>query len=169
MDVVEGSLDATGGRFALVASRFNRPITQQLVDGAFDCLRRHGAEALILYWVPGAFELPLLAQKLAESQQYDAVICLGAVIQGETPHFDFVAGQAASGIMQVSLKTGIPIIFSVLTTHTVEQAQQRAGVKGGNAGFQGALTAIEMAGLMQQLTLVEPCALKPHLAHETVH
>lgn len=155
MDVVEGSLDAAGGRFALVASRFNQPITKRLVEGAYDCLRRHHVEPLVLYWVPGAFELPLMAKKLAQTGLYDAVICLGAVIRGETPHFDYVCSQVASGVMHAGLETGVPIIFSVLTTDTVEQAEARSGIKGGNIGFQNALAAIEMAGLVRQVTRVD--------------
>lgn len=158
--LVEGSFDARGLRFALVAARFNHPLVERLVNGAIDCLKRHGAEEWKVVWVPGSFELPLVAKKMAETEQYDAVICLGAIIRGETPHFDYVASQAASGVMQASLSTDVPVIFSVLTTNTVEQAEARAGIKGGNIGFNGALTAIEMAHVMKQLSQVELCDLK---------
>lgn len=153
MHSFEGHFDAKGHRYGLVIGRFNLPITQALLEGALDALRRHGADSanLAMAWVPGAFEIPLVAKKMAESGQYDAVICLGAVIRGETVHFDLVAGQAAAGILQASLTTGIPVIFSVLTTETQEQAEQRAGVKGGNAGFNGAMTAIEMVNLLKSL------------------
>lgn len=153
MHYFEGHFDAKGHRYALVAGRFNQPITSALLEGAVDALKRHGVDSahLTVVWVPGAFEIPLVAKKMAESGQYDAVICLGAVIRGETAHFDLVAGQAAAGILQASLSTGIPVIFSVLTTETQEQAEVRAGVKGGNAGFNGALTAIEMVNLLKSL------------------
>jgi len=155
METFEGHLQGKEKRFALVASRFNQPLTELLVEGAKDGLRRHGVEPKVLCWVPGAFELPLVAQKLAASGQYDAVICLGVVIRGETPHFEYVAGQAASGVMRAGLETGIPVIFSVLTTETIEQAQMRAGIKGSNKGFEGALTALEMVDLLQQMACAE--------------
>jgi 6,7-dimethyl-8-ribityllumazine synthase len=151
MHQFEGHFDARGHKYALVASRFNQPITQLLVEGALDCLKRHGADKkeISLAWVPGAFEIPLVAQRMAQSKKYDAVICVGAVIRGETSHFDYVAGQAASGILQAGLSTGIPIIFSVLTAETKEQAEVRAGTKGSNVGFNCALSAIEMVNLLK--------------------
>ena len=154
-----GNLDATGRRFAIVCARFNKPITERLLDGALECLEQHGAvkEDVLVAWVPGAFEIPLVAKRLAESGDFEAVICIGAVIRGETPHFDYVAGQAASGVMQASLSSNIPVIFSVLTTDTVEQAEARSGIKGGNAGFSGALTAIEMAALLENIESRESC------------
>ncbi|MFN0065973.1 MAG: 6,7-dimethyl-8-ribityllumazine synthase [Chlamydiales bacterium] len=144
---------STDRAFALVVARFNKPITERLLDGAIDCLLQHGAarEDLTVAWVPGAFELPLVAKRLAESGRYVAVICLGAVIRGETAHFDYVAGQAASGILQVSLTTDVPVIFSVLTTETVAQAEMRSGIKGGNVGEAGAMAAMEMATLLEQI------------------
>lgn len=140
-------------RVAIVASRFNDTITQRLVDGASDGLRRHGvdAESVDVAWAPGAFELPLVAGRLAASGIYDAVITLGAVIRGATGHYDFVAGQCASGIQRVSLDTGVPVIFGVLTTDTIEQAVERSGTKAGNKGFEAAVTAIEMANLLSGL------------------
>jgi 6,7-dimethyl-8-ribityllumazine synthase len=151
MNLYEGHYDGRGHRYALVAARFNFPITQLLIDGAIDCLQRHGVkeEEIALAWVPGAFEIPLIAKKMAESKKYDAIICLGAVIRGETAHFDYVAGQAASGILQAGLATGVPIIFAVLTCETKEQAEMRAGTKGVNVGFGCALSAIEMVNLIK--------------------
>jgi 6,7-dimethyl-8-ribityllumazine synthase len=153
MNVYEGKLDATGLRFGVVVSRFNELVTRQLLDGARDCLRRHGAdeEQLSVAWVPGAWEIPLVAQRLARSGQFDAVICLGAVIRGATAHFDYVAGQAAAGVARASLDSGIPITFGILTTDTVEQALDRAGLKAGNKGFEAAAAAIEMANLSRAL------------------
>lgn len=150
----EGHFDAAGHKYALVAARFNQPITKLLLEGAVDCLKRHGVakEDMVIAWVPGAFELPLIAKKMAESKKYHAVICLGAVIRGETAHFDYVAAQAASGILQASLSTGIPVIFSLLTTETKEQAEVRAGTKGMNVGFTGALSAIEMVNLVNSIS-----------------
>ncbi len=152
-DIVEGTLGAQNRSFALVASRFNEFITQRLLDGALDALRRHGADLdrVTVAWVPGAFELPLVARKLAETGTYDAVILLGAIIRGATPHFDHVAGQAAGGAARVALDTGVPVLFGVLTTETIEQAIERAGTKAGNKGAEAAVAAIEMASLMEQL------------------
>jgi 6,7-dimethyl-8-ribityllumazine synthase len=149
----EGAYAARGFRFALVVSRFNDFITKQLLEGALDCLLRHGAEEddLHLVKVPGAFELPCTAKRLAASRTYDAVIALGAVIRGATPHFEYVAGETAKGIASASLETGVPIIFGVITANTVDQAIERAGTKGGNRGFTAALSAIEMASLFAQL------------------
>lgn len=151
--VDEGAFTGRHLRIAVVASRFNETIGERLVDGALDCLKRHGLsdEDVSVTWVPGAFELPLAAQRLAASGEVDAVVCLGAVIRGDTTHFDFVAGHAAHGIGRASLDTGIPITFGVLTTENVEQANDRAGGKLGNKGFEAALTAIEMANLMATL------------------
>ena len=151
--VYEGNLSGAGLRVALVASRFNDTITLRLVDGAQDGLRRHGvdAESIDLAWAPGAFELPLVASRLAASGSYDAVITLGAVIRGATGHYDFVAGQCAAGVQRASLDTGVPIVFGVLTTDTIEQAVERSGTKAGNKGFEAAVTAIEMANLLAGL------------------
>jgi 6,7-dimethyl-8-ribityllumazine synthase len=149
MQKFEGKLAAAGRKFAIVASRFNSLITRQLIAGAEDCLVRHGAsqEDLTLVWVPGSFEMPVTAKKLAESGKFHAVICLGAVIRGETPHFEYVAAEAAKGLAQVALSTGVPVTFGVLTTDTVEQALDRAGIKAGNKGADAAAAAIEMADL----------------------
>jgi 6,7-dimethyl-8-ribityllumazine synthase len=153
MNTIEGALTPPKGRFALVAARFNHFIVDSLVAGARDGLLRHGvAEGDIdLVHVPGSFEIPLVAQQLAASRKYAAVICLGAIIRGDTDHYDHVAGAATRGVAQASLSTGIPVIFGVLTTDTVEQAIDRAGVKSGNKGFEAALTAIEMANLLAKL------------------
>lgn len=149
----EGSLVAEGLRFGIVASRFNDLITRRLVSGALDTLARHGAaeEKIEIAWVPGAFELPVVAQRLAESGRYDAVICLAAVIRGATPHFEYVASEAAKGIAQASLRTGMPVIYGVVTADTIEQAVERAGTKAGNRGADAARSAIEMANLMRSL------------------
>lgn len=151
--ILEGDLNGSGRRFAIVASRFNDTITHRLVDGATDGLRRHGvSEASIdLAWAPGAFELPLVAAKLARTGAYDAVITLGAVIRGATGHYDFVAGQAAAGVARAQMDTGVPVIFGVLTTDTIEQAVERSGTKAGNKGFEAAATAIEMANLLREI------------------
>lgn len=151
--IFEGNLTGTGMRVAIVASRFNDTITQRLVEGATDCLRRHGVDpdAVDLAWAPGAFELPLVAQRLAASGQYDAVITLGAVIRGATGHYDFVAGQCAAGLARAAQETGVPVIFGVLTTDTIEQAVERSGAKAGNKGFEAAAAAIEMANLLSGL------------------
>jgi 6,7-dimethyl-8-ribityllumazine synthase len=150
---IQGGFEARGRRFAVVASRFNDVVVNKLVDGAVSCLRKHGIaeDDLDLVWVPGAFELPLAAKRLAESPGYDAVICLGAVIRGETPHFDFVAAEAARGISQASLDTGVPLIFGVLTTETFEQAMDRAGGKHGNKGWDAAMAAMETADVLDRL------------------
>lgn len=150
---IEGSLQAGEHRFALLVSRFNSFITQQLEQGAIDALRRHGAEEeqIHVVYVPGAYEMPLVAQKLARSGNYDAVICLGAVIRGSTPHFDYVAAEVSKGVAQVSMDTGVPVIFGVLTTESIEQAIERAGTKAGNKGFDAAMTALEMVQLLRQI------------------
>ena len=149
----EGQLRGDGLRVAIAASRFNDFITERLLAGARDGLLRHGVDedSITVAWAPGAFELPLVAQRLAASGEYDAVICVGAVIRGATGHYEHVAGQCAAGIERVQLDTGVPVIFGVLTTETVEQAVERAGTKAGNKGFESAMTAIEMADLLRQL------------------
>jgi 6,7-dimethyl-8-ribityllumazine synthase len=149
----EGGLTGTGLRFGIVVSRFNEFITTRLLAGATDALRRHGvAEADIdVAWVPGSFEIPLVAQRMAASGRYDAVICLGAVIRGATAHFDYVAGGAATGVARAALDTGVPVIFGILTTDTIEQAIERAGTKAGNKGAEAAVAAIEMANLLREL------------------
>lgn len=153
MKTTEGIYQAKGYRFALVVSRVNELIAKRLLEGALDCLLRHGAEDgnLHLVKVPGAFELPYAAKRLATSNRYDVIIALGAVIRGATAHFDYVAGEAAKGIATASLDTGVPIIFGVITANTLDEAIERAGTKGGNKGFEAALSAIEMASLFAQL------------------
>lgn len=145
----QGILNAQGFRFAIVASRWNSFLTEKLVEGALDAFERLGAddEAVEIFKVPGSFELPLTAQKIAESGNFDAVICIGVVIRGETPHFDYVAGEAAKGTAQASMKTGVPVLFGVVTTDTLEQAINRSGVKAGNKGFEAAMSAIEIVNL----------------------
>lgn len=152
-ETISVKLDAAGSRFAIVAARFNEFITSKLIAAALDTIGRHGGDAGVVtqVWVPGAFEIPLVAQKLAESRKYAGVICLGCVIRGQTPHFDYVAGQAARGIAAASLTTGVPIIFGVLTTETLEQAIDRAGGKHGNKGADAALAAIEMANILKAI------------------
>jgi 6,7-dimethyl-8-ribityllumazine synthase len=151
--VLEGQLLAEGFRFGIIVSRFNDFISSRLVDGAMDALLRHGAneEQVSIIKVPGAFEIPLTAKKLAESGRYDAVICLGAVIRGSTPHFDYVAAEVSKGIAYVSLESRVPVTFGVLTTDNLEQAIERAGSKSGNKGYDGAMTAIEMVNLFKEL------------------
>src|SRR5919202_2755712 len=153
MPTYEGRLDATGLRIAVLASRFNEMITKALLDGALSGLRRHGLEDddVTVAWVPGSFELPLAAKRLAASGEFDAVICVGAVIRGATAHFEHVAGQAAAGAARAALDTGVPVIFGVLTTDTIEQAIERSGTKAGNTGLDAAVAAIEMADLVRQL------------------
>ncbi len=153
MNVIEGTLTAPPGRFAVVAAKFNREVVDKLVEGTLAGLRQHGVgdEAIDLVWVPGSFELPLVAKRLAESGSYVAVICLGAVIQGETDHYQHVCEQAAAGIMRAGLDTGVPVLFGVLTCRTEEQALDRTGGKEGNKGFDVAVAAIEMANLLNAL------------------
>lgn len=153
MNTIEGKLLAQGQKIAIVAGRFNEIITNKLLGGAIDAFKRHGGDEnnITLAWVPGAFEIPLVAKKMAESGKYDAVVCLGAVIRGATAHFDMVAGEATKGIAQAGLQTGVPIIFGVLTTDNIEQAVERAGSKAGNKGFEAVTTAIEMVDLIKQL------------------
>ncbi|MBP8954012.1 MAG: 6,7-dimethyl-8-ribityllumazine synthase [Armatimonadetes bacterium] len=151
--VIEGKLDATGLKFGIVVSRFNEFITGKLLAGALDAIVRHGGsdEDVDVVWMPGSFELPLAAKKMAESGKYDAVICVGAVIRGGTSHFDFVAGEAAKGIAQAAMQTGIPVIFGVITTETIEQAIERAGTRLPNRGFEAAVTAIEAVNALKQI------------------
>ncbi len=152
-NTIEGKLDASGLKFAIVVARFNSFITERLLDGAIDGLVRHGAkeEEIDVVRVPGSWELPLAVSEVAKSGKYNAILCLGAVIRGDTPHFDYVAGEATKGVSQVSMQTGVPIAFGVLTTNTVEQAVDRAGAKQGNKGFDAAMTAIEMANVLKRL------------------
>ena len=152
-NVFEGKLTAKGFRFGIIVSRFNEFITAKLLSGAVDVLVRHEAEDenIDVVWVPGAFEIPLVAKKMAESRKYDAVICLGAVIRGATSHYDYVCNEVSKGISQVGLQTGIPVIFGVVTTENIEQAVERAGTKAGNKGADGALAAIEMVNLFKEM------------------
>lgn len=152
-NTIEGKLSARDYKFGIIVSRFNDFIGQKLLEGSLDCLVRHHAELdnVDVVRVPGSFEIPLVAAKLAETEKYDAIICLGAVIRGATPHFDYVAAEVSKGIAQTSLKYGVPVAFGVLTTDTIEQAIERAGTKSGNKGWDAALTAIEMADLMQNI------------------
>jgi 6,7-dimethyl-8-ribityllumazine synthase len=153
MTTIEGAITPPQGRFALVAARFNQVVVDRLVQGARDGLLRHGVadDAIDLVWVPGSFEIPLIAQRLAGSKKYAAVICLGAIIRGETGHYDHVAGGAAAGVSQAAIATGIPVIFGILTCESLEQALNRAGGKSGNKGFDAAVTAIEMVNLLTRL------------------
>jgi len=151
--IIEGDLSAKGLKFAIIVGRFNSFVTDRLLAGALDALTRSGCseENIDIVKVPGSWEMPLVARELARAKKYDAIIALGAVIRGDTPHFDYVAGEMAHGLAQVASETGVPVGFGVLTTNTVEQAVDRAGVKGGNKGFDAAMTAIEMANLMRRL------------------
>ena len=153
MKTFEGKLIAEGLRFGIVVARFNEFIGGKLLSGALDAINRHGGsdDNNSVAWVPGAFEIPLVAKRMAHSGKFDAIICLGAVIRGATPHFDMVAGEVTKGIALVGLETGIPVIYGILTTDTIEQAIERAGTKAGNKGFDAAVTAIEMANLLKQL------------------
>ena len=151
--VHQGFLTAVGFRFAIVASRWNDFLTSKLIEGALDALERLGADenAVEIFKVPGSFELPLTAQKVAQSGKFDAIICIGTVIRGETPHFEYVAGEAAKGISQVSMQTGVPVLFSIVTTDTLEQAINRTGVKAGNKGFEAAMSAVELVNLYRTM------------------
>ena len=153
MKVIQGELQAKGLKFAIIVSRFNDFITGKLLDGAVDALIRHGAkeEDIDVVKVPGAFEIPLTAKKVAAKGAYNAIICLGTVIRGATPHFDYVAAEVSKGVASASMETGVPIAFGVLTTDTIEQAVERAGTKSGNKGFDAAMTAIEMAQIFKKL------------------
>ena len=150
---IEGTFTPGDARFGIIVSRFNGFITEQLLQGALDALRRHGADMdrVTVVHCPGAFETPVVAQRMAGSGDYDAVVCLGAVIRGATPHFDYVAGEAAKGIGQVAMQAGLPVVFGILTTDTIEQAIERAGTKAGNKGAEAAVAAIEMVDLMRKL------------------
>lgn len=154
MKIIEGKLDAEGLKFAIVVSRFNEFITNKLLSGAIDCLKRNKADEkdITVAWVPGSFEIPAVVQRLSDSGKYNAVICLGAVIRGATPHFNYVAAEVTKGVAHISLTSKIPIVYGVLTTDTIEQAIERAGTKSGNKGFDAALSAIEMCNLYSQLT-----------------
>mgnify|MGYP001045004402 CR=1 FL=1 len=153
LQTIEGLLTGRGRRFGIVASRFNDFITDKLLEGALDALLRHevSRDAIDVVWVPGSFEIPMTAKRLAQTGRYHAVICLGAVIRGATPHFDYVAAEVSKGIANVGLETGVPVIFGVLTTDTIEQAVERAGTKMGNKGFEAAMAAIEMANLFAEI------------------
>ncbi|MGQ9842443.1 MAG: 6,7-dimethyl-8-ribityllumazine synthase [Spirochaetota bacterium] len=154
MNTIEGKLDASGLKVALIVSRFNEFITNKLLSGALDCLQRHNADEknITVIWVPGAFEIPPVAMKVAHKGSFDAVICLGAVIRGATPHFDYVAAEVSKGVALVSLQSHVPVIYGVLTTDTIEQAVERAGTKSGNKGFDAAMAAIEMAQLYKKIS-----------------
>lgn len=150
---IVGKLTAEGRNFGIVVSRFNEFIGKSLLEGALDCLRRHGGEEdrIEVFWVPGSFEIPPLAKKIAESKRFASVLCLGALIRGDTPHFDYLASEVSKGIARISLDTGVPTIFGVITADTVEQAIERAGTKAGNKGWDAAMSAMEMADLFAQL------------------
>lgn len=149
----EGKLIATGKRFAIVVSRFNEFITKRLLEGAIDALVRHGADEkdIDIFWVPGSFEIPMVVKKIALLKKHDAIIPLGVIIEGDTPHFQFIATEVTKGIAQIMLETGVPVAYGILTTNTIEQAIERAGTKEGNKGFQAALAAIELANLVEQI------------------
>ena len=151
--VIQGMLDAKAKSFGITVSRFNEFITQKLLEGALDCLRRHGADddKITIAWVPGSFEIPYAASKMAQSKKFDAVIALGAVIRGQTPHFDYIANEVAKGIARISLDTGVPAIFGVITADPLEQAIERAGTQAGNKGWNAALSAIEMTSLFEHI------------------
>ncbi|MDD5166548.1 MAG: 6,7-dimethyl-8-ribityllumazine synthase [Candidatus Omnitrophica bacterium] len=151
--VIEGNLIVKGRKFGIVASRFNDFITKELVSGCLDTLARHGAgdQDITVAWAPGAFEIPTVAQKMAKSKSYDAVICLGTVIRGSTPHFDYIASEVSKGIAKVSQDSGVPVIFGIITADTIEQAVERAGTKDGNKGRDAAVSAIEMVNLLEKI------------------
>jgi len=151
--IIEGKIVAKGMKFGIVASRFNDFICGRLIEGTIDALMRSGTEEkdIVIYKVPGSFELPLVAKKLAESARFDAIICLGAIIRGATPHFEYISAEVSKGIASVGLETGVPVIFGVLTTDTIEQAIERAGTKSGNKGADAAMTAIEMVDLFKKI------------------
>ena len=157
MNVYEGKLTGEGLKIGIVASRFNEFITSKLISGAEDCLKRHGVrdEDITLVWVPGAFEIPLMAKKMVMNMSFDAVICLGAVIRGATSHYEMVCNETTKGIAQVSLNSGIPVLFGVITTDTIEQAIERAGTKAGNKGYDCAMSAIEMANLSKEIAKID--------------
>jgi len=152
-NIFKGKLSGKNKKFGIVVSRFNEFVTSKLLDGALDFLTRHdtAADSIDVYWVPGSFEIPLVAKRLADSGKYDAVICLGAVIRGSTPHFQYVASEVAKGVAQVAFSTGVPTIFGVITSDNIEQAIERAGTKAGNKGADAAMAALEMANLLEHL------------------
>lgn len=154
MNIIEGKLDASNLKFAIVISRFNEFITNKLMSGAIDCLKRNKADEkdITIVWVPGSFEIPSVVQRLSMADKFDAIICLGAVIRGATPHFNYIAAEVTKGISQISLSSNIPIVYGVLTTDTIEQAIERAGTKSGNKGFDAALSAIEMCNIFRQIS-----------------
>lgn len=154
LKTIEGHLSAKSKKFGIVVSRFNEFISNKLLSGAVDCIVRHegNEQDINVAWVPGSFEIPLIAKKMAQSKQYDAVICLGAVIRGATPHFDYIAAEVSKGIANVGLETGVPVIYGIITADTIEQAIERAGTKAGNKGWDAALTAIEMVDLIGKLS-----------------
>lgn len=156
MNELKGSWDATGLNFAIVVSSFNEVVTKKLLEGAVNALEKCGADLPYIVWVPGAFEIPLIAKKLAQSRKFDAVICLGAVIRGQTNHYDYVCSQASSGILNAGLSTDVPVSFGLLTCDTTEQALDRAGLKSGNKGAEAALTAIEMVSIVSQIETALP-------------
>ncbi len=149
----KGILDAKDKNFGIVISRFNEFVTQKLLDGCLDCLKRHNAaeDKITLAWVPGCFEIPYAASRMANSKKYDAVICLGTIIRGDTPHFDYIASQVSRSIAQISLQSGVPVIFGIITTDNLEQAIERAGTKAGNKGWDAAISAMEMADLFTKI------------------
>jgi len=153
VNILQGNLTAENKKFGIVISRFNELISTQLLSGAQDCLVRHecNKDNITVAWVPGSFEIPLVAKKMAQSSNYDAIICLGAIIRGNTPHFEYVASEVSKGIANIGLETGIPIIFGIITSDTIEQALERAGTKAGNKGWDAALSAIEMVNLLTEL------------------
>ncbi len=153
MKIIEGNLTAKNKKFGIVISRFNELISTQLLSGARDCLLRHECknDSITVAWVPGSFEIPLAAKKMAQSSKYDAIICLGAVIRGATPHFEYIASEVSKGVANVGLETGVPVIFGIITSDTIEQALERAGIKAGNKGWDAALSAIEMVNLLTKL------------------
>ncbi|MEO0092856.1 MAG: 6,7-dimethyl-8-ribityllumazine synthase [candidate division WOR-3 bacterium] len=147
----KGKLDATGKTFALVVSRFNEFLSKELLNGAIDCLERHNAKAVEIFWTPGSYEIPTIAQRLAESKKFDAIVALGAIIRGDTPHFEYIASVVAKDIARISRVTGVPTTFGIITADTIEQAVERAGTKAGNKGWNAALFAIEMANLIETM------------------
>ena len=153
MNIYEGNISGRGLKVAIVVSRFNSFITSKLLDGALDALRRHKLmeKNISVAWVPGAFEIPLVAKKLASTKNFDAIICLGAVIRGETTHYDYICNEVSKGIAQIGLQSGVPVIFGVVTTENIQQAIERAGTKSGNKGFDAAISAMEMANLLKSL------------------
>ncbi len=154
MQIIEGQLTASGSSFGIVVSRYNSLVTKQLLDGALDCLRRHGAndKDITIVYSPGSFEIPQVALRLARSNSVDGIICLGCVIRGETPHFDYLASEVAKGIAEIALQTGVPVAFGVLTTENLAQALERAGAKAGNKGWDAAMTAMELVNINEQLS-----------------